>query len=317
MLSFVKTKFGLLLLSSIISAVLIVGAFEIVKTLQYYRWKANYNKFGRLTIPSSNPVLMWEYRPYAQIQWCKTNRYGFRGRDYKSTAKPDNSFRIAFAGDSVTFGMGVNLEKTFVRQFEVEANQMESQYEIQALNFAVDGYNTSQILEMVRTKVLNFLPDKVVYVMCLNDFDFDDSSGKKILYFRKPKSFFLTMIKKANRRLHGGDYYQYHFSKNKNVVFPNILDMREIIERSGSSFQVVIVPIFPAPPATFNNYPLLDMHEEIGMFLKENGIRSLDLYEAFAESGELPGYYSSDVWHPNAKGSRLIAGQLISSVLLD
>ena len=124
----------------------------------------------------------------------KTNRYGFRDLDRESTAKPDGTFRIVFAGDSVTLGVGIPLETTFVRRFEMEANQMESQYRIQALNFAVDGYNTPQICEMIRSKVMSFSPDKVVYVMCLNDFDFELSSGDKILYFRKPRSFLLSVM---------------------------------------------------------------------------------------------------------------------------
>ena len=115
----------------------------------------------------------------------------------------------------------------------------------------------------------------------------------------------------------GGDFHQYHFRKNKNVVFQNILDMREMLERQGSSFQVVILPIFPYFPVTFDNYPLLDMHNEIGMFLKENGIRFLDLHEAFTKSEKLPRYYAPDVWHPNVNGHRFIAQQLLHSVLLD
>ena len=315
-----KTKYRLLLLSATIAAVLFVGAFEIAKHVQYYRWKANFDNFGwfgKITIPSPNPVLMWEYRPYGKIEQIKTNRYGFRDIDYESTANPDKTFRIAFAGDSITLGMRVSREQTFVHQFEVEANHVETRYRIQALNFAVDGYNTPQILEMIRTKVLNFAPDKVVYMMCLNDFDFAQSSGDKVRYFRKPKSFFLETIEKAYQRLHGGDFHQYHFRKNKNVVFRNILDMRDMLEREGSSFQVVVLPIFPDVPVTFDNYPILDMHKEIGMFLEQNGIRFLDLRDAFAERGELPRNYASDVWHPNVKGHRFIAQQLLPSVLLD
>jgi lysophospholipase L1-like esterase len=319
LLSFAKTKFGLLLLSTTITTVLFVGVFEIVKNIKYYRWKAdfdNYGWFGKLTIPSPNPVLMWEYRPNGEINQIKADRYGFRNLDYESAAKPDNTFRIAFAGDSVTLGLGVSREQTFVHQFEIAARQIESQYSIQALNFAVDGYNTPQILEMIRTKVLNFSPDKVVYVMCLNDFDFTQSSGSKIRYFRKPKSFFLSEIEKIHQRFYGDDFHQYHFKKNKNVVFQSILDMREILKQEDISFQVVILPIFPDLPVTLGNYPLLDMHIEIGIFLEQNGIQFFDLREAFTQSGELPRYYASDTWHPNVKGHKFIAKQLLPSILL-
>ncbi|MBM3143803.1 MAG: SGNH/GDSL hydrolase family protein [Chloroflexi bacterium] len=317
MFSFAKSKVGLILLSSILSAVLFIGTFEIISNILYYRWKAdfdNYGWFGKITIPSPNPVLMWEYRPYGENEGIKTNRYGFRDLDYESTAKPENTLRVAFAGDSVTLGMGVELEETFVRQFEIEAGQLELQYQVQALDFAVDGYNTPQIYEMIRTKVLGFSPDIVVYAMCMNDFDFTQASGDKILYFQKPKSFFLMTAEKAYRRLIGGDFHEYFFHKNKDEVFEKILEMRDLLEQEGVVFRVVLLPIFSG---TFQNYPLEEMNKEIGVFLEENDIQYLDLLEAFEESGELPAYYAPGVWHPNVTGHRFIARQLAPWVLLD
>ena len=116
-LSFAKTKFGLLLISSTLTTVLFVGVFELVKSIKYERWKAdfdNYGWFGKMTIPSPNPVLMWEYRPHGETEQIKVDRYGFRNLDYESTAKPENTFRIAFSGDSVTLGLGGSREQTFV-----------------------------------------------------------------------------------------------------------------------------------------------------------------------------------------------------------
>lgn len=264
---------------------------------------------------SPNPVLMWEYRPYGEFEQIKTNRYGFRDRDYESKAKPENTYRLAFIGDSVTLGMRVSVEETFVRQFEAAANQLESQHMVQALNFAVDGYNTLQVYEMLRTKVLDFAPDKVVYMLCLNDFDFDESSGMKILYFRKPKSFLLSGLEKAYQKLRGGDFHLYHFRKNKKVDFQNLLDMRTMLEREGIRFQVVVLPVFPGSATDFENYPLRDMHKEIGKFLEENGIRYLDLLEAFTEQGKPPKFYAFDIWHPNAEGHLFIPQKLLVSIL--
>lgn len=311
MLSFVKTRPGLILLSSIISAILFVGVFELVASMHYDRWKADFDSsgwFGKITIPSTNPVLMWEYRPYGEYKSIRTNRHGFRDLDYESTAKPDDTLRVAFAGDSVTLGMGVDLEDTFVRQFELQANQVDSDQRVQALNFAIDGYNTPQIYEMIRTKVLQFSPDRVVYVLCPNDFDFSQSDGKKILYFKKPGSFFLRIMEKVYQKLSGIDYHVYYFEKNKEAVFQNIVAMRDLLAARGVGFQVVILPVFPPG---FDDYPLRDMEQEIEMFLQAKDIQVLALYEAFAATGESPGYYASDIWHPNVEGHRLIARQLL------
>lgn len=318
--SFAKTRLGLIMLSSIISAVMFAGIFEIVESIRYYLWKKNFDNLGwigKITVPSLNPVLMWEYRPYGKIEQIETNRYGFRDFDYESMIKPEDTFRIAFAGDSITLGLSIDLEETFVRQFEIEANQIESKYRIQALNFAVDGYNTPQVCEMVKTRVLDFSPDIVVYTMCLNDFDFSESSGLKIRYFRRPKSFFLSKAESAYKRLFGGDFHLYHFRKNKNVVYRNILEVREALEREGCRLQIVILPVFPANATDFDNYQFRDMHKEIGKFLVKNDIRFLDLLEAFSKLREPPRKYSFEIWHPNVKGHQFIAQQLLPFVLSD
>jgi len=320
MFSFAKTRFGLLLLSSTISVVLFVGIFEIVENIRYYSWKANFDNFGwfdKITVPSTNHVLMWEYRPYGKFEQIETNRFGYRDLDYESMIKPEDTFRIAFAGDSITLGLSVDWEDTFVRQFETEANKKEFRQNIQALNFSVDGYNAPQVCEMIKTKVIDFSPDIVVYTMCLNDFDFCASSGLKIRYFRKPKSFFLSKVKSAYRRMFGGDFHLYHFRKNKDVVFQNILDIKEVLERKGSRFRVVILPVFPENATDFDNYPLRGVHKEIGLFLLKNGIRSLDLLDAFSHLEKPLRDYCYDIWHPNVFGHRLIAKQLVSFLLSD
>ena len=305
----------MLLLSSMISAFLFIGGFEAVRNIQYHRWKAhfdNFGWFGRITMPSPDPVLMWEYRPYGRIGLIKTNRHGFRDRDYDSVTKPAGAFRVAFAGDSVTLGIDMQLKQTFVRQFEVAANRNDPQRRVQALNFGVDGYNAPQILQMIRTKALAFSPDEVVYVMCLNDFDFEQSSGEKILYFRKPRSFFLSALEEAYQKLRGGDFHQYHYDRNKEIVLQSVLDMRKLVEGRGHRFQVVVLPIFPA---TFDDYPLREMHREIDAFLGQSGIRYLDLLEPFVRSGRRPRFWAYDVWHPNANGHRFIAQHLLGAVL--
>ena len=316
MVSSIKSKFGLILLSTMISAIIFVGAFELVNTILYYRWKSDFDNqgwFGKITIPSSNPILMWEYRPYGENERIKTNRWGFRDTDYETTEKPDDTLRIAYAGDSVTLGLGVDFDETFVQRFNMEAEKLGLGYTVQGLNFGVDGYNTPQIYEMIMTKVVDFSPDTVVYVMCMNDFDFNQASGDKILYFQKPKSFFLNIAEKAYRKVIGGDFHEYFFNKNKDVVFEKILDMQTDLAEQGIIFQVVLLPIFSG---TFQSYPLEDMNTEIALFLEENNIAYLNLLEAFRETGELPTYYASGVWHPDPPGYQFIAEQLVSWILI-
>lgn len=310
--SFAKSKLGLVLFSSLFSLILLIAAFELISTISYYRWKEDFDNagwFGKITVPSENPMLMWEYRPYGknEVVGIEVNRYGFRDLDYESTAKPENTHRVAFAGDSVTLGASVRFEETFVRQFEAEAAQLALPEQLQALNFSVDGYNTIQVAELIRARVLAFSPDTVVYVMCMNDFDFTQSSGDKTRYFHKPKSFFVEVLEKAYRRVQswfGGDFHEYFFRKNKAAVFESILELQTLLAEQNVDFRVLVLPVFPA---SFAEYPLEAMHQEIDAFLLENNIEYLDLLPAFQASGQSPGYYAPGIWHPNPIGHQFIA----------
>lgn len=327
-------KNTILLLSSLfISSFILIVGYEIFENIRYYRWKSIYrvkgDSCGNLTILSSNKELMWEYKPYGEarsikkehegynVGIIKTNRYGFRDYDYDSEDKPAGTYRIAFIGDSATLGIWVDYEKIFVRKFEVEGNKLNLHKKLQALNFSIDGYNIIQIYEMLKTKVLGFSPDKVVYILCLNDFDFDVSSGFKVYYFKKPKSFLIKRIKKAfNRfRLDSEDYHIYYYNKNDKVVFSKIIEMKNLLQQIKVSFQVVLLPSFYTDQKEFRNYPLSHMHNEIKKFLKKNNINVFDLLEVFKKQNKPPKFYAYDIWHPNEQGHRLIAHALLHPLL--
>jgi lysophospholipase L1-like esterase len=315
-----RAELWLLLASVSLSIAVLVGAYETVENIRYERWKSQFDVIGLLTVPSANPVLMWEYRPNESWAELQMNRWGFRDRDYETPAKPPGTYRFAFIGDSVALGLGVAAEDVFVRRFEDEANRLGLPHTVQALNFSVDGYNAVQMHELLRTKALPFAPDKVVYVLCLNDFDFEDASGQKILYFRKPKSFFLEMLEQVYRQriyqqLAGGDFHHYHFEKNKQAAFQSIRDMNALAKQSGIGFHVVVLPIFPDKATDFSTYPLRDIHGEIGVFLSRQGIQHLDLLEAFAGERKPPAFYSNDIWHPNAQGHLLIARRTLQALI--
>jgi lysophospholipase L1-like esterase len=316
-----RAELGLLLVSSSLSVALLIGGYELYENIRYERWKSQFDVIGWLTVPSPNPVLMWEYRPNGNWAELTMNRWGFRDRDYETPDKPADVRRIAFVGDSVTLGLRVAPEDVFVRRFEEAANRLDLGYTVQALNFSVDGYNAVQVHEMLRAKALPFAPDQIIYVLCLNDFDFEDSSGLKIRYFRKPKSFSLETLERVYRQriyqqLAGSDFHHYYFNKNRDVAFRSIRDMHDLAKQKGIGFHVVVLPVFPDTAPDFTRYPLRDIHREIGLFLSRNGIPHLDLLDAFAGESKSPAYFSHDIWHPNAEGHSLIARKTLEALIV-
>jgi len=329
-----KNTLVIVILSTLFSSIFLVGIYEILATIRYYQWKSYYHQngdlYGHLTVKSNNNELIWEYRPYGEcitktknyngeeLGIIKTNRYGFRDYDYESPEKPQGIYRIAFIGDSVTLGLWVPFEKTFVRRFEAEANRLKKQTKYQAVNFAVDGYDTRQISAMLKTKVLLFAPDKVVYVMCLNDFDFDEASGLKIKYFVKPRSFLLQRIKKAyhhRNRPKDLDYHLYHYKKNREIVFTKILEMKSLLDRENISFHLSLLPVFDLEYTNFETYPLRNLHKEVTEFALKNDISFSDLLKTFSNQKKSPHFVAYDAWHPNEEGHLVIAHGLSNSII--
>lgn len=97
--------------------------------------------------------------PYA------TNSDGMRDDHDYSTAKIPGRRRLMFLGDSFTFGWGLRLEYSFVKQ--VEALLGSAQWEV--LNLGVPAYNTLDEVALFEMKGLKYSPDIVILMYHLND----------------------------------------------------------------------------------------------------------------------------------------------------
>lgn len=305
------------MVSTLVCAVVLVLAYESYAGARYARWKEHFDNQGalsRLTVASDNPELLWEYRPYGRYKNIATNRYGFRDIDRDLTRKKSDTFRVVFVGDSVTLGLGVNFQDTFVREFERTARREDPR--IEALNLGVDGYNTHQVRELVETRALEFSPDAVVYVMSLNDFDYEDASANKIRYFKRPRSFLLARLRRLARGFSSEDYYSYHYRHNGHRVLREIEAMAETLEGRGIAFVTVLVPVFDPGRPDFNDYPLEALHDEIARALAGQGVGFYDLLPDFRAPHQPPRRFADDIWHPNEEGHELI-GRVLAEQLAD
>ncbi len=100
----------------------------------------------------------------------KTNSHGMRWREV-SVNKSPMSTRVAFVGDSFTFGQWADrVEQSLVAVFE---DQM-APGGVEALNFGVPGYGLADTELLIREQVLNFRPETIV-LMFYNGNDFLDT----------------------------------------------------------------------------------------------------------------------------------------------
>jgi hypothetical protein len=99
-----------------------------------------------------------------------TNRFGMRWREV-AREKPAGRKRVAFLGDSYTFGCwSTSIERSFVGVFE--KNMSPTAFEV--LNFGVGGYGIDDEELLLREQVIGFSPDHVM-LMFFNGNDFRDT----------------------------------------------------------------------------------------------------------------------------------------------
>ena len=130
----------------------------------------------RVLMASPNPA-RWPCISYGNTSWKmvelydgEKNSFGLRERELEEF-KPPRTYRVLFAGDSVTFGLGVPFEETFVKKVEqrIDARARALGMRFESINGGWPGYNTRQEFEMIRQKGLYYDPDLVLLVYFPND----------------------------------------------------------------------------------------------------------------------------------------------------
>jgi lysophospholipase L1-like esterase len=310
----------LTVISTVLTTLIFVAVFELVASKRYDKWKEDFQEspefYGMLTKASDNRTLLWEYRPSFAGEYLGTpivtNAHGFRDAEH-SLENSNGNYRVAFVGDSVTVGVGVQLEETFTRRFEEIANAGEPEPAVEALSISIDGYTGIQVLELAREKALPFSPSLVVYVLCMNDFDFVRSSGQKRKYFEKPRSFFLRVINRAYFKVLGGDYYRSAYKNNGATVLSDVVNTGRILGSEGMEFVVVLMPTF-GKIENGDSYPLIWLHQEITAALVSQSVQVIDLLPELQQFGELADFGMDEI-HLNQVGHELVAETLVDQLL--
>lgn len=274
------------------------------------------------------------------------NSHGMRDREYLLD-KGRNTYRIAVLGDSYTFGDGVPLEDTYVKQLEDLLNQNQHlRKRIEVFNLGVNGYNTVQELWRLKGLGLQFQPDLILLGYYLNDplpvdlrAIFGGPGNKRLPhgiplpfkdFLRRHSRLYLLLSSGYGRILQymglrqdkvrrSASYYLEYYQKLYRNTYQGwktcrqaLLDFHKVSVEREIPFLVVI---FPALIDCEYNYAFGAIHEKVASFLHNNGIDVLDLLPAYL------GQHSRSLWaarhnrHPNRRGHR-IAAQAISDYII-
>jgi|TARA_B110000263_G_scaffold56194_1_gene47737 lysophospholipase L1-like esterase len=118
-----------------------------------------------------------EIFPNQESQSVTINSLGFRGDEF-STEKPNSVYRVFMLGGSTMFGHGATSDKTtipgYVQNF-FQNNYVG--YNIEVINSGIQGADSFDELNLIKTKLLDYTPDMIIIYDGWNDLRANNSAS--------------------------------------------------------------------------------------------------------------------------------------------
>jgi lysophospholipase L1-like esterase len=302
--------------------VLTVGLCEVV--LSFYGGTP-----GWLDIQSSvhrrsaTPGLTFEPAPGASTHFNTVsyrsqiafNSYGMRGAE---PAPPEQQglIRVAAAGDSFTFGLGVQADEAWPAVLQGSLTHQDRPVEV--LNFGVCAYSVDDDLAVLEHKTPAWSPRVVVMGYFFNDPDTlpINPLQRAFLptfspYRLKLGYFFLLCRRTLDFRLAGtADYTQMLHSERLSYWGHTLEAFDRMAALARERDVELIVAVFPRTPEDWSRYKLRPQHEQVDQALRARGIPVVDLLEEFSRHEPAEIRLSPQDDHPTVFGHQVIAETL-------
>ncbi|MHC4944460.1 MAG: SGNH/GDSL hydrolase family protein [Planctomycetota bacterium] len=334
-------KMVLIALSTAVTLFVCEYGFRFARNLRYEHEASEFSDAIYKIVPHSkveyilHPNVQRESKisPHNDTKWTyTTNSKGYRGKDIPDK-KDKDEIRIAFLGDSYTFGWAINDHETYPEQLKALLKNKYPDIPIETVNLAVPGYNTIQQSALVE-EVSAYEPDILFLGYVMNDAEpFLGYVVNPNHAYRHAFSWLLEYVKLQINH--------YLFSDNPpfevNILYPNrsYLDgfqsyspkwkdskeaLGEIASFCTSRNIPLIVLIFPDFTENFDDsYSLKKIHDAVTSWCNEFNIDVIDLLPSFLGLDHRK-YSIRLEGHPNAKAfkkvAEILAGPVESKVAL-
>lgn len=273
-----------------------------------------------------------------------TNSWGFRGREFEYD-KPATTFRIAFLGDSFTFGEGVKQEDTYP---EVTSKLLRQKYDstnndFESYNFGVGGYNISQSLFLLEAMVFKTNPGIIVLGYTLNDAEpnlfYVDSFTKDItrdaredrvpegladpappdnLFFRlRTARMIWRILKQRELSAQTINYYNSLYEPGNPDWLRTKASLSRFLKICREEKIHCYVLLFPLLYELNDNYPFKKIHGQIKQAVlsdKSGYIHFIDLYDYLKGRDYLSLWVYPTDQHPNEITHRITAQALSEAI---
>jgi lysophospholipase L1-like esterase len=334
-------KMVLIALSTAVTLFVCEYGFRFVRNLRYEHEASEFSDVIYKIVPHSkveyklHPNIHRESKiaPDRDIKWTyTTNSAGYRGKDIPKK-KGKDEIRIAFLGDSYTFGWAINDHETYPEQLNALLKKKYPNIPFETVNLAVPGYNTIQQSALL-DEVHAYEPDILFLGYVMNDAEpFQGYVTNPNHAYRHAFSWLLEYVKlQINHYLFPDNpLLEVDILKSETSYLdgfqadsPKWKDSKkalgEIASFCTSRNIPLIVLIFPDFTENFDDsYSLRKIHDAVTSWCNEFNIDVIDLLPSFL--GLYHREYSLRLdGHPNAKAFRkvaeILAGPVESKVAL-
>jgi lysophospholipase L1-like esterase len=258
----------------------------------------------------------WQGDFYVLTAGGNINRDGLRDRDH-AVENPGGAHRIAFLGDSVTFGWNLPAASSYPAMTErLLAEQGE---EVEVFNIALPGWSTRQQRIAYRRIARKYRPDQVLLALCLNDVAEmlnNLSRPPRAFAFAYRHSNLVRALLRAREREIGRVEELFLFPDSERVRRGWELTLEEIralaaeVGEDGASFTLLVFPFrFQVEEGGASPLP----QQLVARFSQESGIHHLDLLPELRSLGRVA---FIDYDHLSPQGAQRVARTLVASGLL-
>lgn len=326
MLKSIFLKSGIVFLSIVLSLFILETSIRIFTSQPYYAYSKNMFKNDKEIGFSLTPNFEGRHiQPDFNIKY-HFNSYGFRGEEINKE-ELDSSIRLLILGDSVAFGMGVLLEKSWAYLLEEKLNEGPNQRQRYfVINTGVPGYGQDEEMKVFKRWGKSLKPHIVLTTFCSNDWSDNTSryvengyvvnyrgAASRIKVFLNLHSrlytFIVLRIKSTgwwhrNRENRGGirDKGDTRINMSLNIAKEHIATLDREITALGMKHYLIYFP-----DKTYNRTNEGD-HSRILKLCKELKIPVIDLYPEFNVNPDKRKnlYFKIDP-HWNDRGNELAA----------
>jgi len=211
--------------------------------------------------------------------------------------------RVLGIGDSITLGLGVELEESFLKVLERRL-RTEHAPSPEVINFGQLGFNMAQAIRLLEKKGLPYGPDLVILTICSNDLEFEGEMSDPDSWLGRINELLKTEKESALQSWIRQKLMFYDRKRYADGLLEDTTRARALIEgefnrlsrvAASHGFQVMVV--IP------NKSPFV---EDCLGAARERGFWTVDLRKPFEEAGGSFHLHPEDL-HPNAAGHRAIA----------